>query len=239
MDRSQLADSFYIDDHAMLFAYLLKNAEELCGEEGRAASIKGTIQYGKERGLRMAMRCKADGRPLSPRNYLIYGEWFDGRKWSDAVAGGLKPFVLNYNRCGWSDTWEKYGMEKYGAVYCAWVDQALVAGFNLENKLRIESLKPQGAETCAFCFIGADFDSEDDFQKDGELKVELRSRTVKDFFYHTAHLLSALYRTYLVELGLLKTQNITAKAMAEYTLSFGREKAEALAKEAKQDFLTI
>lgn len=238
-DRTQLSASFYIDDHAMLYAYLLKNAEELCGGRGLEASVKGTILYARERGLRMAMRCKADGRPLTPRNYLLYGEWVDDRKWSQLSSGGLKPYVLNFERCGWSDTWRKNGMEKYGDVYCTWIDQELVAGFNPENRLRIDKTRPQGADCCSFGFLGADFDSEEDFKKDGETKAALRSRTVKDFLYHTAHLLSALRRTYLVELGLEKADAIVRKALDAYAAQFGREKADALAEEAKQDFLVV
>ncbi len=233
------AVSYYIDDHAMLYAYLVKNAEMVCGEQGLDASVKGTILYGRERGLRMAMRCRADGKPLTPRNYLIYGEWVDDRKWSELSSGGLKPYVLNFNRCGWSDTWQKNGMEKYGAIYCTWIDQELVRGFNPDNSLRIDCTRPQGADKCSFGFIGADFDSDQDFKKDGEIKASLRARTVKDFLYHTAHLLSALRRTYLVELGLVNAERIVGQALTDYADQFGREKANAVQAEAKQDFLTV
>lgn len=231
--------AFYMDDHAMLYAYLLKNAEDVCGEQAKAASIKGTILYGKERGLRMAMRCMADGRPLTPRNYLIYGEWFDDRKWSETEPGGLHPFVLNYNRCGWHETWKQYGMEQYGAVYCAWVDEALFTGFNPENTLRIDKTRPRGADICSFAFLGAEFASAEEVKKDGELKAAIRSRSVRDFLYHTAHLLSAMRRSYLLELGLPKAEEVVRKALAEYAAQFGREKADAAAHEAKQDFLVV
>ena len=228
-----------MDDHAMLFAYLVKNAEEVCGERGKEASIKGTILYGKERGLRMAMRCSADGRPLSPRNYLIYGEWFDDRKWSETEPGGLSPFILNFNRCGWSDTWKKHGVEQYGAVYCDWVDEALVLGFNPENVLRIDTTRPRGGDICSFAFMGAEFDSADDVKKDGEIKAAIRSKSVKDFLYHTGHLLSAMRRSYLLELGLPKTKRIVRAALAEYAALFSEEKADAIVAESKQDFLVV
>lgn len=238
-DRSKLADSFYMDDHALLFAYLVKNAESVCGSGGREASLKGAIQYGRERGLRMAMRCAADGRPLTPRNYLLYGEWADDRNGSEVAVGGLKPVVLNYTRCVWSDTWKKHGMEKYGAVYCSCIDRELVHGFNPENALRIDGVRPNAADVCSFCFIGADFDSEQDFKNDVDVKAGLRHRTVKDFLYHTGHLLSALRRVFLAELGLLKTEDIVRDALAEYAAHFGQEKADAVAEEAKLDFLAI
>ncbi|MCC8180583.1 MAG: L-2-amino-thiazoline-4-carboxylic acid hydrolase [Planctomycetes bacterium] len=237
--RPQETPSYYIDDHAMLFAYLVRNAESACGEAGLAASVKGTILYGRERGLRMAMRCRADGRPLTPRNYLLYGEWVDDRGWSAVSPGCLKPFVLDFNRCGWSDVWKQHGMEKYGAIYCSLIDQELVRGFNPDNALRIDKTRPQGADICSFCFIGADFDSEEEYKKDGEIKAKLRARTVKDFLYHTAHLLSALRRTYLVELGLVKADEIVSTALADYGKEFGQKKANAVAEESKQDFLVV
>ncbi len=236
--RARLAGSFYMDDHAMLYAYLLKSAESVCGDKGKEASLRGTIQYGRERGLRMAMRCHADGRPLTPRNYMIYGEWVDDRKWSELSIGGLKPATLNYTRCGWSEVWKKYGMEKYGAVYCSCIDEALVHGFNPENSLKINEVRHRG-DICSFAFVGADFDSEQDFKNDGEIKAGLRDRTLKDFLYHTAHILSALRRVFLVELGLLRTEEIVRNALAEYAAEFGWEKADALAEEAKQDFLAV
>ena len=236
---TQAASSFYIDDHAVLYAVLVKNAENIRGEAGNEASIKGTILYARERGLRMAMRCTADGRPLTPRNYLNYGEWVDERKWSDLQPMGLKPFVLRFNRCGWSDTWKKYGLEKYGAVYCRWIDQELVAGFNPENALRIDATRPQGAEVCCFGFPGADYDSGADLEKDAALKAELRPRTVRDFLYHTGHLLSAMRRTYLVELGLPAGGAIVTGGLADYIAHFGQEKADALVEASKQDFLLV
>lgn len=238
-DREKTASSFYIDDHAVLYALLVKNAEAACGANGLEAATKGTILYARERGLRMAMRCLADGRPLTPRNYLIYGEWIDDRQWSDLKPGGLRPLVLNFHRCGWSATWKKYGLEKYGAVYCAWIDQELVRGFNPENSLRIDKTRPQGADICSFGFPGAEFASEDELKADSALKAELRQRNVKDFLYHTAHLLSALQRTYMIELGLPRANAVVAAAIGEYTEHFGQKKTDALIRETKQDFLAV
>ena len=238
-NKKQAALSFYIDDHAVLYALLVKRAEELRGNAGNEASVRGTILYARERGLSMAMRCTADGRPLTPRNYLNYGEWVDDRKWSDLGPDGLKPFVLSFNRCGWSDTWKKYGLEKYGALYCRWIDQELVAGFNPENSLRIDKTRPQGADVCRFAFPGAEYDSEEELKKDAALKAALRPRTVRDFLYHTAHLLSAMRRTYLVELGLPAGCAIVSGGLADYAGYFGQEKSDALVEAANQDFLTV
>ena len=61
MDKRSLAEQFYIDDHALIYGLLGKYAEESCGEKGMDALAKATVQYARERGLRMAKRCLADG----------------------------------------------------------------------------------------------------------------------------------------------------------------------------------
>lgn len=61
MNREQMAERFYIDDHALVYGLLGKHAEEACGQEGMKALEKGTILYARERGIRMAKRCLADG----------------------------------------------------------------------------------------------------------------------------------------------------------------------------------
>ena len=239
IDRKDIAPRFYIDDHAVLFGLLLRQAEQLAGTAGVEASDKATILYGRERGLRMAMRCAADGRPLTPRNYLNYGEWVDDRQWSQFQPSGLRPFGLQVPVCGWNTSWEKYGLQKYGKVYCAWIDQELVRAFNPENSLQLDSILSHGAARCLFAFTGADYADEEDFTRDVALRTGMREKNLKDFLYHTGHILSALRRTYLLELGLIKGEEIVTRALAEYASLFGDDKAEAVVAESKQDFLTI
>ena len=82
MDRKEIAEQFYMEEHAVLYALLVKAARELYGDKGELANVEGTIQYGRERGRRMALRALKDGEDLSPKNYLLYSEWVDDRKWS-------------------------------------------------------------------------------------------------------------------------------------------------------------
>ena len=84
--RDCIAQEFYIEEHAILYALLVKCAKEFYGEAGWDASIQGTILYGTERGQRMARRCLADGRRLTPNNYLLYTEWSDHLDWSSGTV---------------------------------------------------------------------------------------------------------------------------------------------------------
>ena len=108
-------ERFYIDDHALIYGLLGKYAEAQCAQGGVAALEKATIQYAKERGIRMAKRCLADGRELSMQSYLLYAEWADTKGWSDIEVSSVAPEFRNHvEKCGWYETWKKYGLMKYG-----------------------------------------------------------------------------------------------------------------------------
>lgn len=238
--RDKIAEQFYIDDHAVLYALLLKNAEEICGKKAEDVSVNATVLYARERGLRMAMRCKADGKPLTPNNYLDYGEWADNRKWSDFRAESPdKNFTLVAHKCGWNDSWRKHGLEKYGQVYCTWIDRELVRGFNPENALELDSTLSQGADLCVLRFMGAAYASQDEMKKSAEFKSSAQARNLKDFLYHTGHVFSAFRRAYLLEFGLEKGTQVLDSALQQYGEIFGKEKTEALKEEAKLDYTVV
>ena len=240
MDKRSLAEQFYIDDHALIYGLLGKYAEECCGEKGMDALAKATVQYARERGLRMAKRCLADGRELSMQSYLLYAEWADTRGWTGIEVSGIVHRFLNHvEKCAWHIAWKQYDLMRYGAVYCTWVDKNLVKGFNPENEVVIDSVLTHGAASCEFDWLGANFQTEQEFYELMAKKKELAPRTVKDFLYHTAHILSALRRVFYVELGVPATEEICKKAFEEYTAIMGADKLSALLEEAKLDFFEI
>ncbi len=240
MERCEIAEKFYIDDHALIYGLMGKYAEERCGQAGMDALDKATVQYARERGIRMAKRCIADNRPLTMQNYLLYAEWADPKGWTNIEVTGIVPRFLNHvEKCGWHAAWEKYGLIRYGSVYCTWADKNLVRGFNPENEVRIDSLLTHGAPSCEFDWLGADFQQDQEFYELMAQKKDMAPRTIKDFLFHTAHVFSAMRRTYYTELGVPATDEICKKALAEYTDIMGAEKHEALLEEAKLDFFEI
>ncbi|MDR1398041.1 MAG: L-2-amino-thiazoline-4-carboxylic acid hydrolase [Desulfarculales bacterium] len=239
MERGALAAEFYIEDHAVLYGLLVKYARLEKGGEGREAAARATVRYGRERGLRMAMRCRADGRELSPNNYLDYGEWFDDRGWSDFRAASLRPFVLEAHSCGWKKSWGKYGLTEDGSLYCQIVDVELVRGFNPANEVLVDGVLTQGAKKCSFHFSGAAYEGEDDLAAAAARRTELRPRTVKDFLFHSGHVLSAFRGVYLLEFGLDKGGRILGQALADYGAVFGEVKLRALILESEQNYLLI
>ncbi len=230
---------FYINDHALLYALLAKNAEELCGAPGNEAAVKGTVLYARERGLRMAKRALADGKELTFRNYFLYKEWVDTKGWSKGRLVHVRPYHHQTLVCGWNETWKKYHLEKYGALYCSYVDENLVKGFNPELRLKLSQLLSHGDAFCDFNWGDVGFTRVEDV---GALEKEALSKSAsrtRDFLYHTAHVLSAMRRTFHLELGLVKGEKIAGEALLEYEKVFGREKKEALLKEAELDFTAV
>lgn len=240
MKREEIVNEFYMEDHAVLYALLAKEAITTYGKEGEEATVKGTILYAKERGLRMAMRALADGEELTLKNYLVYKEWDDYKKVSKSKVASLTPeYRTNNLICGWCDAWKKHNLLEYGKIYCVWIDKNLVKGFNPENTLEIDSLLSHGEDCCDFHWLGTNFNSEEELKKNNEKKVTLSKRTLKDFLYHTGHLLSAMTRQYYMDLGLIKGQELIKKALNEYEIKFGKMKREAIEEEAKLDFLVV
>ncbi|MDL2264737.1 L-2-amino-thiazoline-4-carboxylic acid hydrolase [Synergistaceae bacterium OttesenSCG-928-I11] len=231
---------FYIDDHAVLFACLTERAIKAFGNRGRMAVIEGVSIYCRERGLRMAMRCLADGEPLSGKNYVLYGEWADERGWSKSVRVATNPNLrTNMTVCGWCDTWKKYDLLKYGAVYCDWADENLVYGFNPELKLVMGNVMSRSDGPCEFDWVSCTFEDDAEAAAMAARRAELIPRVTKDFLYHTAHVLSAFRRVFLLSFGLVEGRALVDGALARYGELLGDEKIAALEEESRKNFLEV
>lgn len=238
-DRQAISSRFYIDDHAVLYALLVRAAIRRCGPAGERASRQATTLYGRERGVRMAMRCLAAGLPLTGETYLEFGEWFDDRGWSVFRVGSYEPFELNAQVCGWHDSWKKYELSEYGKIYCEIIDGELYRGFNPELELTVTQTLSHGHEKCGFLLSGMACASADDKKLIDERRSKRLKSVVKDFLYHAGHLLSAFRRTWLLELGLPLATEMLAAASTEYEKIFGSDKMRWIILESGQDFLAV
>ena len=240
MNRDQIAQSFYMEEHATLYALLHRQARTRYGEEGTQATAAGTKLYGQERGNRMAKRALKDGEPLTMENYLKYGEWSDHKALSANEVVSLSPtYTTHAVRCGWCEAWKKHGLLEYGKLYCESVDISLVHGFNPEGDLVIASTLSHGDPCCHFEWVGLGFQDGEALKEFGAQKAQLEPRVLKDFLYHTGHLLSAMTRAYETALGVVKAQAIVEGALAEFQEIFGEEKCQALREEAQLNFSLI
>ena len=233
MDRNL----FDIPHHANLFALIYKAAVDFYGEKGAAAADEGTKLYGQQRGSRMAQRAVKDGAPLTMESYLLYGEWADKNGHSKSYVSATQPvYCTNSTVCGWCEAWKSAGLLEYGKNYCTYVDKNLVKGFNPQLKLDINSVLSQGGETCAFQWNGFALTDPDGYNAK---KAALGDRTIKDFLYHTGHLLSAMKQAIAVELGNERAERIASKAMVDYADLYGADFAQAVLEESTQDFTVV
>jgi len=217
-----------IEHHAILFALLSKQAITLFGDEGREAILKAMTKYGNERGQRMAKNALAHGEELTLLNSQAYGEWkpeYPGQMEFGAIGG--QPTYRSYiAKCAWCDAWAKHGLMEYGKYYCSNIDNAWYQGFNPE--FLCTPLNPAmswGGDCCRFDW-GQPL-TDEDMEALARKKKELGTSCMKDFTFHTAHLLSSLSSSLMEELG-EKAAAAIDKAKAEYVEKFGQEALDCL-----------
>jgi hypothetical protein len=232
-----MAGEFYIDEHATLFALIAREAVTCFGEEGESAARRAVAAYCMERGARMAMRCVADGEPLTMANYVLYGEWDDPRGESKAEIAAFEPnYRTNVTACGWCEAWRKRGLLEWGKIYCDSADEHLVRGFNPALELRMGKIMSRGEGVCEFDWRGCDFR---DAPEIARRRREKLSRVTKDFLYHCGHLLASARREIIFELGLARGEEIISNALSEFKNIFGALKKNILIEETYQNFLPL
>ncbi len=233
-------DSFDIPQHANLFALIYRRSAELAGSAGREAADKGTQLYGRQRGRRMAERARRDGAPLNMESYLLYGEWEDKNYRSQSEEAPTSPrYTTLVSKCGWCEAWKESGLLEYGKNYCTYVDKSLVRGFNSRLRLDIQSILSQGGDRCCFVWNGFSLDS--DSQKADYVRKSkgMSPKKIKDFLYHTGHLLRAMTSRIGRELGEEKAGAIKEKALRDFEGMYGQEQTAAVIVEARQDFTLV
>lgn len=219
--------------HALLFSCIAKAAVAQLGEPGREAIVRGVVEYGEQRGRRMARRAEQDGVKIDAKAYLLYGEWFDKYKESDFSCTAYEPEVkLGCTVCPWCDAWAEAGHEEYGALYCSVVDAALARGFGLE--LELISAKSLGGDECRFRFPGQSIDA-DSLTEMKQQSAALGLRAKMGWEYHDGHLYAALRRVLIESCGEAGRQAAEA-GLAEFGRLFGKDAQELIAVSAEQDF---
>lgn len=217
-----------IEHHAVLFGLLSKYAIKLCGEHGKDAVLKGMTVYGNERGARMAANALANGDALTLLSNQAYGEWkpdYDGQMEFGILR--THPTLQTYiSKCAWCDAWKKHNLTEYGKYYCINVDNAVYQGFNPDFTCTPTTTSLSfGGVRCEFDW-GLPLSDEDAIQLP-EKKKELGASCMRDFNYHTAHLLHTIGNTLKTELGVTGHEAVTF-ALQEYVEIFGQEYLDVL-----------
>ncbi|MBA4700588.1 MAG: L-2-amino-thiazoline-4-carboxylic acid hydrolase [Ruminococcus sp.] len=219
-----------IEHHAVMFALLSKNIMEQFNGDGKEAILKAVTKYGNERGARMAQNALDHGDELTVMANQAYGEWkpdYDGQM----VFGRIRtePTLQTFiSKCAWCEAWKDHDLLEYGKYYCVDIDNAVFQGF------RSDFVCTPLTESLSFGGDRCDFDwgeplTEEEVVKLDEKKKELGTTCMKDFNYHTAHLLHSISNTLLEELG-ENAQDAIEKAKREFADKFGNEYLEVLEK---------
>jgi hypothetical protein len=219
-----------IEHHAVMFALLSKNIMEQFNGDGKEAILKAVTKYGNERGARMAQNALDHGDELTVMANQAYGEWkpdYDGQM----VFGRIRtePTLQTFiSKCAWCEAWKDHDLLEYGKYYCVDIDNAVFQGF------RSDFVCTPLTESLSFGGDRCDFDwgeplTEEEVVKLDEKKKELGTTCMKDFNYHTAHLLHSISNTLLEELG-ENAQDAIDKAKREFADKFGNEYLEVLEK---------
>lgn len=225
-----------IEHHAVLFALLSKYAITGAGEAGKESILKGMTKYGNERGARMAKNALAHGDALTTFANQAYGEWKpDYAGQMDFGTIRTEPTLQTYiAKCAWCDAWKEHDLIDYGKYYCVNVDNAVYQGFNPDFLCTPTTTSLSwGGERCEFDW-GNPLTKEEAEALPNK-KKELGTSCMKDFNFHTAHLLHTVGNTLKEDLG--ETGELAVKnAIAEYIDKFGQEYFDVLGEISHEEF---
>ena len=165
-----------------------------------------------------------------------YGEWkpdYVGQMEFGTVR--TEPTLRTYiAKCAWCDAWKKHGLLEYGKYYCVNVDNAVYQGFRSDFVCTpITTSLSWGGERCEFDW-GHPLTEEEALALP-EKKKELGTSCMRDFDFHTAHLLHTVGNTLKAELGEAGVAAVE-NAIGEFIALFGQEYYEALGEIDHEEF---
>ena len=225
-----------IENQAVLFALLCKYTVLAHGDRGVEVIQEGMINYGRERGRRMAANAEANGDPIEMWTEQAYGEWQPDREGQMEFGySQTEPVLKSYiTKCAWCDAWKKYGLLGYGREYCVNVDSAVYEGFCPDFVCTPDyPTMSWGGERCEFDW-GQPL-SEEDAEKLRTKKAELGTSCMKGFDFHTAHIyyaITAVIRKRFPD----DAADIIQKASRDYIGIFGQKDYDVIFNFSPEDF---
>ena len=178
--------------HAYIPAFFYDEVKKAFGEQGIRAFIKATNLYGEQRGNRMALRALREGYDLSYNSYFLFGEWRGTPGFAKIERTFEDGVLLSENFvCPWYSAMKEVGLTECGAVYCQYIDTALVRGFNPELKFEARTVL-HTSDTCKLYYhIGEPITP----IPDGDYNIKL------DMEYHCAHIFWTFSRVFRTVFG--------------------------------------
>lgn len=209
-------------DHAYIYGIITMEALDKY-PQAKESLISGIKLYGNQRGARMAQYARKMGEDLSMQHYLAFGEWSPAPGEMDIEIPQETPdAVWKVKKCPWNTEWTEKGMLEAGKLYCRYVDQALVAGFNRNLQLFIGMNQSNGDPYCYFKWQQADMTPEHK-QANSELQGKIGKGRIRSWEYHCAHIYKTLYQQLCEGIGTDKADLIYDAADKRIASELGKE----------------
>ena len=235
MERS----TYTVTHHGLLIGLYGKTLEEHLGEYGLDIFANAIMRYAHERGQRMRKRAVRDGRRLDHETFLSYGELQIPSSPEDYSIGSESPvYTLCCHRCMWQESWARYGLERYGALYCRYVDLHLIQGFHPDLAMITRSALGLGDSCCTFSYVGY-CQTPKSRQRIAAVKKELAGQYTKDFLYHCGHLVNSFHTCISDILGEETASLITSRTACDFDTYTKNGYSKDILAEAQQDFSEI
>lgn len=135
-----------------LFAVTAKSIMDRLGLEEGEALIKEIVErFAEKRGRHIAEKVKKLGKPLTLKNFIVYGDLDSAAVVSGAIPsiekGDLILEIADCNICRGAEDW---GLKKYAYYYCKYIDVAILKGYNPKLKLEVSKRLTAGDGSCVF-----------------------------------------------------------------------------------------
>ena len=235
MERS----TYTVTHHGLLIGLYGKTLEEHLREYGLDIFANAIMRYAHERGQRMRKRAVRDGRRLDHETFLSYGELQIPSSPEDYSIGSESPvYTLCCHRCTWQESWARYGLERYGALYCRYVDLHLIQGFHPDLAMITRSALGLGGSCCTFSYVGY-CQTPKSRQRIAAVKKELAGQYMKDFLYHCGHLVNSFHTCISDILGEETASLITRRTACDFDTYTKDGYSKDILAEAQQDFSEI
>lgn len=139
---------------AQLFASVARAVIDRLGPEQGEALLKEAVDYfGEQRGARIAERVKAEGKPLTFKNWLIHTDIDTARNFVNIPELDSGDLVVKVADCTFHDAAEQWGLGDYARIYCKYADHAILRGYNPDIKLVLAPRQETGEGHCVFRYI--------------------------------------------------------------------------------------
>lgn len=211
--------------HAYIVGRFYEALKRECPDRAEAIFVMCTQRYAEQRGSRMAQRAIRDGRVLNFTAYREYGEWKntetvkqDGSANSGKTISWSPDHVEEVYMCPWAAQFKKMGLRECGTLYCRYVDQSLVRGFNPALVYEV----PQSMHESGYCLQisrGAEFEVDQEFHKHTEYH--------KAFDYHCSHCYKTFGEIVTAILG-TKGATLSVSVLTQFEEDYGKEMADII-----------